>query len=136
VGRDWTRLARRVHRAALAEDAEQHVRALHDARRAAKRVRYAAETVAPTIGTPARRLARAVTAVQTALGEHHDSVVAGEALLGLADHATARTEDTFTYGVLIGLEQAASRAAEARFAEAWRAADLPELREWLVERRA
>jgi CHAD domain-containing protein len=136
VGSDWARLARRVHRATLAEDAEDHVRALHDARRAAKRLRYAAETVAPTFGTSARRLAGAVTAGQTALGEHHDSVVAVEALLGLADQAAAQAEDTFTYGWLIGREQAASRVAEARFEEAWHAATLPELREWLVERRA
>jgi CHAD domain-containing protein len=136
VERDWARLARRVHRAALAVDAEEHVRTLHDARRAAKRLRYAAETVAPAFGTAARRLARAVTAVQTALGEHHDSVVTGEALLGLADQAAAQAEDTFTYGLLVGHEQEASRVAEARFEEAWHAAALPELREWLAERRA
>jgi CHAD domain-containing protein len=117
-------------------DAEEHVRALHDARRAAKRLRYAAETVAPAFGTAARRLARAVTAVQTAQGEHHDSVVTGEALLGLADQAAAQAEDTFTYGLLVGHEQEASRVAEARFEEAWHAAALPELREWLAERRA
>ncbi len=49
---------------------------LHRVRIRAKQLRYAAETAAPVVGEPARRLAAAAEDLQTVLGEHHDSVAA------------------------------------------------------------
>ena len=49
---------------------------LHDMRKAAKRLRYAAEVAKPALGRPAKRLVKKVKAAQELLGEHQDSVVA------------------------------------------------------------
>ena len=50
--------------------------ALHEARKAAKRARYAAETALPALGGAARRQAAQAKKLQELLGDHHDSVVA------------------------------------------------------------
>jgi inorganic triphosphatase YgiF len=79
--------------------------AMHKARKAGKRARYATEVVrAGKSGGRARRL-------QDLLGEFQDSVVAADALLRLADQARAAGEDTFTYGVLFADERARANAA-------------------------
>jgi CHAD domain-containing protein len=74
--------------------------AIHEARKAAKRARYAAEAAAPALGGPASRQAAQAKELQELLGDHHDSVVARTVLLGLADQARAAGEDTFPYGVM------------------------------------
>jgi CHAD domain-containing protein len=85
---------------ASAEDAEGRDAAIHEARKAAKRVRYAAEAAVPALGGSAKGLARDTKKLQELLGEHHDNVVARAILLGIAREAHAAREDTFTYGVL------------------------------------
>ncbi|MGE5287259.1 MAG: CHAD domain-containing protein [Micromonosporaceae bacterium] len=74
--------------------------AIHEARKAAKRVRYAAEAAMPALGGAARRLSRRTKKLQELLGEHHDNVVARTILRDIASEAHAAGEDTFTYGVL------------------------------------
>ncbi|HTP16305.1 MAG TPA: CYTH and CHAD domain-containing protein [Streptosporangiaceae bacterium] len=74
--------------------------AIHEARKAAKRARYAAEAAVPALGRPARRQAARAKKLQGLLGDHHDSVVARTVLRALAGQARAAGEDTFTYGVL------------------------------------
>ncbi len=80
VARDWKRLRLRAHWAALAPSGEPRDHALHDVRKAAKRLRYAAECAVPVLGQRARTLAMSSTALQDVLGEHHDSVVARDLL--------------------------------------------------------
>lgn len=88
---------------------------LHEVRKSAKRVRYAAESVAPAIGGRAERLAERMEELQEVLGQHQDGVVTAEVIAGLADDATAAGEETFTYGRLHAVEQ---RAGEEGGAEA------------------
>lgn len=121
--RQLRRSVRRVvalaDRAERAEGAERDV-ALHAVRRAAKHVRYAAETVEPVLGRDARRLARRFGRLQEVLGEHHDAVVARAFLLAEGARAGSRAgENAFTYGVLFAAEDARAAAARARFAEVW-----------------
>ena len=78
---------------------------------AAKRLRYTAEALEPAAGKPARRLRKAAKQVTTALGARQDTVVAREQLVRLAALAREDGESDFTYGLLVGQEQA--RAAEA-----------------------
>jgi len=95
------RAARRLHRV-LAEvpGAADRDAAIHEARKAAKRARYAAEAAVPALGgTTGDRAARAKE-LQQLLGDHHDSVVARTLLLRLAQQARAAGEDTFTYGLM------------------------------------
>jgi CHAD domain-containing protein len=69
--------------------AEDRDAAIHDARKATKRARYATEAALPALGKKARRQARRAKEQQQLLGDHHDSVVARTALLDLAKKARA-----------------------------------------------
>ncbi|AWB87763.1 CYTH and CHAD domain-containing protein [Mycetocola zhujimingii] len=78
---------------------------LHAVRRAARRLRYVAETVAGKkgFGSKYERVAKAGELVQDTLGEHHDSVLFGQHLVLTANRADAEGERTFVYGVLAGI---------------------------------
>jgi CHAD domain-containing protein len=92
-------------------------RELHRIRIAAKRVRYAAEAVAPVAGRSAGRLARAVERMQTILGDQHDAVGACERLRTLATGGGA-----FVAGELASLEQRCALDGRRAWRKAWRAA--------------
>lgn len=131
VRHDWKRLARRVAALEHGSDEQDRFIRLHEARKAAKRVRYAAETLAPTHGAAAGRLAKAVKRVQSALGDHQDSVVARAQLRRLADAAGEDGEDGFRLGVLFGREEQRAARALERFGLAWRRASRKKLRKRL-----
>ena len=95
------RAARRLQRAlAAVPGAEGRDTAIHEARKATKRARYAAEAAVPAVGSTAKRQATQAKELQQLLGDHHDSVVARMVLLDLARMARAAGEDTFTYGLM------------------------------------
>ncbi|WP_424213793.1 CHAD domain-containing protein [Streptomyces sp. BI20] len=80
--------------------------ALHEARKAAKRLRYAAEAARPALGAPAKQLVTRVKRLQNLLGDHQDGVVARTALLTLGRQAHAAGESSFTWGLLHARESA------------------------------
>ncbi|EPH44491.1 CYTH and CHAD domain-containing protein [Streptomyces aurantiacus] len=126
--KDYGRLAKRVDRAlALAPGAERDV-AMHEARKAAKRARYAGEAAKPALGKPAKRFAKRMKAVQKVLGDHQDSVVAREALRNLAIQAHAAGESAFVWGLLYGREEAAAAARERELPGVWERASRPKVR--------
>ncbi|KOV94671.1 CYTH and CHAD domain-containing protein [Streptomyces sp. NRRL B-3648] len=94
--------------------------ALHEARKKAKRTRYAAEAATPALGTPARDLTRAMKSLTTLLGDHQDSVMARRTLRELAAVAHAAGESAFPYGVLYGREEARAAALEAELPGRWK----------------
>jgi len=117
------RAARRLQRAlAAVPGAEDRDAAIHEARKATKRARYAAEAAVPALGRTASRQAAQARELQQLLGDHHDSVVARTVLLDLAQNARAAGEDTFTYGLMhqrqscqaASIEQALPRSTAAR----------------------
>ena len=117
------RAARRLQRAlAAVPAAEDRDAAIHEARKATKRARYAAEAAVPALGSTASRQAAQARELQQLLGDHHDSVVARTVLLDLAGKARAAGEDTFTYGLMhqrqacqaATIEQALPRFTAAR----------------------
>lgn len=118
---DYRRLAERVDGALAMDPGQPRDLALHEARKAAKRARYAAEAAAPALGKPARRLAKAVKAVQTLLGDHQDGVVARGALRGLAVQAAGAGESAFTWGLLYGREEALAERRERELPQVWAA---------------
>ena len=120
---DLSHLHRRVRkrmRAALPmpHGAERDV-AMHEARKVARRARYAADAM----GLPTKP----IKALQDVLGEEHDRVVAATALTDLAAGAHQAGENAFTYGVLLGLVRCDSRDFDKRVKKAWKAAK-PSLR--------
>jgi CHAD domain-containing protein len=93
--------------------------AMHDLRKAAKRLRYTAEAWEPDGGKDARRLAAAAKRLTQHLGERQDTVVVRAHLLALADAAAAEGEPTFTYGRLHAREQARAEALDAALPAVW-----------------
>ncbi|MGH9027024.1 MAG: CHAD domain-containing protein, partial [Acidimicrobiia bacterium] len=101
---------------------------LHNVRIRAKRARYAAESVEPALGKPARRFAKAIAGVQEVLGRHQDAVVAERWLRTTAEHAPA--SELFAAGQLAAIERADARATRAEFPKAWKDANAKRLRDW------
>ncbi len=129
------RACRRVDRAAAeAEQAEttaDRAARLHDVRKAAKRARYAAESVAPVFGKPAVRLATRMQKLQEILGEHQDSVVSRQVIRELAVTATGAGENGFTLGLLYAQETNIAESAQQAYPSALRAAANKRVRRWL-----
>ncbi|UQI43698.1 CYTH and CHAD domain-containing protein [Streptomyces sp. HU2014] len=131
VLRDYGRLAARVEHALATEPGPDRDTVLHDARKAAKRARYAAEAATPALGKPAKRFATRMKSVQTLLGDHQDSVMARGALREIAGRAHTAGESTFTLGLLHGHEERLSAAYEAKLPKLWRKASRKRYREAL-----
>lgn len=131
VRHDWKRVVAAVARAEAALDAEAHQRSLHEARKAAKRARYAAEPLVPIYGADAERFVEAVTEMQEALGDLNDALVAMRALPQLATDENAGDHNALTFGVLHTREQEAADQSEARFKKAWRKARRKKVLRWL-----
>ncbi|MBD3003360.1 MULTISPECIES: CYTH and CHAD domain-containing protein [unclassified Streptomyces] len=119
VLRDYERLAGRMATALETPPGPDRDIAIHQARKAAKRVRYAAETARPALGKSAKRFARRMQDVQDVLGDHQDSVVAREALRQLATQAHVAGESDFTFGLLYGREEERAAARERELPDLW-----------------
>jgi CHAD domain-containing protein len=116
---DTRRVDRRIREALAAPPGEERDRALHEARKAAKRARYTAEAATPVLGGRARGHAQRITGLQDLLGDHQDSVQTRRALRDLAGQAHAVGEDTFTYGVLYAREENRAERCERRLPARW-----------------
>jgi CHAD domain-containing protein len=81
-------------------------KALHEARKVGKRVRYMTEVAIPAVGSPARRLREQTKKLQDLLGDYQDVVVAHHLLRQLAAAAHEQGHNAFTYGVIYALENA------------------------------
>ncbi|MGC5221006.1 CHAD domain-containing protein [Micromonospora sp. DT81.3] len=92
---------------------------LHEARKAAKKARYAGESMAEFFGKPAARFARGMEDVQEELGEHQDTVVMRSRIEELAPQEFS-TAATFNYGRLHAHEEQRGELAIKRFESAWR----------------
>ncbi|ARX83469.1 CYTH and CHAD domain-containing protein [Streptomyces alboflavus] len=128
VLKDYDRLATRVDHALALDPGTDRDLALHEARKAAKRARYAGEAATPALGKPAATFAKRMKAVQKVLGDHQDSVVAREALRDLAIQAHAAGESAFVWGLLYGREEAAAAARERDLVGVWERASRPKAR--------
>lgn len=86
---------------------------LHEARKAAKRLRYASEAARPVLDEQARGRIRSMSALQERLGVHQDTVVTRATLLELA---SGEIRHGFTLGVMYAAETALARRAEVEVA--------------------
>ncbi|WP_330339982.1 CYTH and CHAD domain-containing protein [Streptomyces sp. NBC_00557] len=122
VHKDLATLSALVERALAAPPGQERDVAVHEARKKAKRTRYAAEAATPALGKPARSLARSMKSLTTLLGDHQDSVMTRLTLRELSAVAHAAGESTFTYGLLYGREEARAAQAEADLPAVWKEA--------------
>ncbi|MCW2933828.1 MAG: hypothetical protein JWM19_4790 [Actinomycetia bacterium] len=130
IGQAYRRTRRRMRRARQVPPGPARDAALHEARKAAKRARYAAEAARPAVGKKARRFANRMKAVQTALGDHHDAVTVGTAAREIGVHAHLSGENAFTFGLLNEHAHHKALSSQRKARKAWkRAAGKP--RRWL-----
>jgi CHAD domain-containing protein len=133
VLKDWKRLSRRVEALeASPGDTATHDEALHDVRKAAKRLRHALEVVEPVWkkeSKPMRRLAKLTT---RALGERQDTVLTRQDLVAIANTAAQDGENSFTYGRLHHREEVVTDEQERRFERRWRSASRKQVTGWLA----
>ena len=130
VRRSYRRTMHRVRMARHAPPGERRDQALHRARRAAKRARYAGELAAPVFGG-AGKFARQMKRMQSVLGDHQDSVIARqvERELGMAAHLAG--ENAFTYGLLYERDDQAAARLRRRAWRTWQTASRRRYRRWL-----
>ncbi|MGW1287720.1 CHAD domain-containing protein, partial [Streptomyces sp. NPDC002586] len=120
VDKDLATLSALVEQALGAPPGEERDVAVHEARKKAKRTRYAAEAATPALGKPARSLTKGMKNLTTLLGEHQDSVMTRLTLRELSATAHAAGESAFTYGLLYGREEARAAQAEAELPGLWK----------------
>ena len=104
---------------------------LHEVRKAAKRVRYAAETLTGVYGKGAKQFVKAMKRVQSRLGDHHDASVTQERLRELGDDAAATGDNAFVFGVLHAREERALLETDDQFVHEWSKASKKKRRRWL-----
>ncbi|HEY2507256.1 MAG TPA: CYTH and CHAD domain-containing protein [Streptosporangiaceae bacterium] len=131
VRRAYRRTRRRMDRARDLQPGQTADAALHEARKAAKRARYAAEAVMPAFGHDARRFAGQMKNIQSVLGEHQDTVAARQALRQLGINAHLAGENAFSYGVLYEQNACDARELRTEAVRAWQHAARPRYRRWL-----
>jgi CHAD domain-containing protein len=120
VRRAYHRVESRMTEAQRQPAGEDRDRAFHETRKAAKRLRYAAEAVEPTLGKPAARLRKRLKSVQNLLGDHQDVAVSRPVLRELAGQAHIEGGNGFTYGLLYAAEAARADRAERDLPAAWK----------------
>lgn len=126
------RTERRVRRAESTAGEAQEAN-FHAARRVAKRVRYAAETLAPLSPKAARKMASRFEDVQEVLGDRHDAAIARRLYAEEGARAGVRPgQNGFTYGLLAEREHQAIAEAASRFRGVWRRAAKRSLRRFLT----
>ncbi len=131
VRKAYQTTGRRMKQAQRAPAGERRDAALHRARRAAKRARYAGEAVGPAFGQPARQFTRQMKQLQSVLGEHQDAVIARrtERELGMSAHLAG--ENAFSYGLMYARDEQAATRLQKQARRTWRKASRPRYRRWL-----
>ena len=131
VRRPYRKAGQWMDQARRAEPGTPRDVALHQARKAAKRARYAGEAVTPALGRKAARFTKQVKAVQSVLGEHQDAVIARQAERQLGIEAYEAGENAFTYGLLYERESHHAEELRAQARQVWKQASRPRHRNWL-----
>jgi CHAD domain-containing protein len=116
---DRRRLRKAVRRAESAETSGEQDHELHEVRKAAKRLRYAAESAVPVLGDDAASLAARAEEVQEVLGEHQDSVVSRDLLRQLAVEVHLEGGNAFTFGRLHAAEELRGIRSRDAFFDLW-----------------
>jgi CHAD domain-containing protein len=131
VRRAYRQADRRMHRARNVPNGPDRDVALHEARKSARRARYAAEAASPASGKPARTFARQMKKVQSVIGDHQDAVIARQAARDLGIGAHLAGENAFTYGLLDERELHLAGCLQAEAWRIWKRASRRRYRTWM-----
>lgn len=130
VRRAYRRTAKRLRGAQRTRPGHDADVAYHEARKAAKRARYAGEAVSPAFGKPARRFTKQMKRVQTVLGDHQDAIVARgvDRELGVSAHLAG--ENAFSYGLLYEREAEQAGRLKKKAGQVWAHRTRPRFGRW------
>ena len=131
VARAYSRVHTRMRRARQAPPGRDLEVALHEARKAAKRARYAAEVLSPVAGKQAHRFGQQMKGLQSVLGEHQDAVITRQCLRDLGVRTALAGENAFAYGVMYEAEATRARQLQDQARQVWKKASAPRHRLWL-----
>jgi CHAD domain-containing protein len=123
--RTYRRTRRRMRQAGHTPPGRPRELAYHEARKAAKRARYAGEAVSPVLGRGARRFTRQMKKIQSVLGDHQDAVVARGVDRELGIGAYLAGENAFSYGLLYEQEDQRATRLRAEALRTWKQASRP-----------
>jgi CHAD domain-containing protein len=129
--REWRRVRRRAAAAEGSPPGEDRGPAMHEVRKAAKRTRYAAESLTPLLGDRAARMADVAERIQESLGTHRDTLLSRGVLDRLAGELAGRPEVAAAVGGLRAREEASGEQALADYARARADLDDERHRRWL-----
>ncbi|HEV2633583.1 MAG TPA: CYTH and CHAD domain-containing protein [Actinocrinis sp.] len=116
------RVDRRMGEAVATTPGPDRAVALHQARKAAKRARYAAEALAEVPGKHGKKASSTVKSMkklQTVLGDHQDAVIASATVREMGMIAHMSGENGFTYGILHEREVGAMPQLQAEAERTW-----------------
>lgn len=132
--REWRRLERHVRPAVeTGNPADDHDRSVHEARKAAKRMRYALEPAEQVWGADAIALRERVKELTAVLGLRQDTVVARDFLARVSAAAEEAGEPLSSYAWLAEAERSEAARLDDVFTEVWARASDPTLRRWWAE---
>ena len=130
VAHAYRRTKRRMGRARRAPAGAPRDVGLHEARKAAKRARYAAEAVEPAFGKKARRFAKRMKKVQSVLGDHQDAVIARRVAREIGVQAHLAGENAFSFGLLNERAHGAAGESQRQAGSVWKRAARYQARRW------
>jgi CHAD domain-containing protein len=119
VRKAYRRMGRRARRAEAALGGPDRDAALHETRKAAKEVRYAAECAGLALGKDAAKLAGQAKKLQSVLGDQHDAVVTRALTRDIAIRAHLAAENTFSLGIVYEAGDQDARALAAKAEARW-----------------
>jgi CHAD domain-containing protein len=120
LAKDAKRLRANVRSARRTPAGNARDAAWHEARKAARRFRYAAEAAAAVKGKRALKLIDRAKEVQDILGEQHDAVASRPLLRRLGATATGAGVNGFSFGRLHAREETTARNSESLFLRRWK----------------
>jgi CHAD domain-containing protein len=129
--RPYRQVHRRMRQAQRTPAGQPTDAALHQARKAARRARYASEAMTPAIGKKARQFAQQMKQVQSVLGGHQDAVIARQAARELGISAYLAGENAFSYGLLHGRDTCDAERLRAQARRTWKHASRARYRRWM-----
>jgi len=129
--RAYRQADRQMHRASQVGAGQLRNEALHQARKAARRARYASEAMTPAVGKEARRFTGRMKEIQSVLGEHQDTVICRQVARELGISAHLAGENAFSYGLLYERDVCHGQRLQVEAQQAWKRASRPRDQRWM-----
>lgn len=124
---------KKLRKGALTLDERSSASDWHRVRIEAKRTRYPAEAVAPSLGklsNAANRFAKKVEQLQEVLGQQQDALAAGHLTREIALQREGKEAFHLAAGIVIAREEQAASRAMASFDRVWKAVDKNKFHSW------